>query len=434
MFQKITRRNKEVTGVMLIFSLFFLLGGFGTAAPAEIAAGLKTIVTSPAQLTCDYFALAGMGATYVNAGLVGLACIAVLLLSGFQMNHLSLMAFFLTTGFSFFGMNILNIWPCILGTWLFSRVAKTPFSAQTNFALFATALTPFVSEALCRYPVFDGMAYAMVGRIILAIILGVVCGFLLPILCKHGPNLHKGYSLYNAASVAGFIAIVLFGIMFRGTGHEIPTNTDIGESHGTVVLVFSAVMSVLMIVAGFLLNGKSFKGYKAVITATGHSCDFTNIANAPLTMVNIGIFGLFTTAYYLITGAAFTAPTAGSIICLLAIAPCGAHVLNMLPIMIGYAIASTFGAFELSTQAIIVGLCFAGAMIPVSGRFGSLCGIAAGMIHALIVTTVVTFHGGFCLYNGGFTCAVTVIFLLPILEYFFEPQDKLHLLPRRKKS
>jgi len=419
---------------MLAYTVALLITGLVAGNPAESWSGFLTILRSPAQLTIDYFKIGTVGGTFLNSGLVGLACVLVFALSRTAVNGTSLMAFFLTIGFSFFGINFVNIWPIFLGTWLFSRVAKTPFSAQTNFALFATALTPFVSEALCRYPVFDGLAYAMVGRIVLAIILGVVCGFLLPILCKHGPNLHKGYSLYNAASVAGFIAIVLFGIMFRGTGHEIPTNTDIGESHGTVVLTFSIVMSVLMIVAGFLLNGKSFKGYKAVITATGHSCDFTNIANAPLTMVNIGIFGLFTTAYYLITGAAFTAPTAGSIICLLAIAPCGAHVLNMLPIMIGYAIASTFGAFELNTQAIIVGLCFAGAMIPVSGRFGSLCGIAAGMIHALIVTTVVTFHGGFCLYNGGFTCAVTVIFLLPILEYFFEPQDKLHLLPRRKKS
>ena len=66
MFKNISRRNKECTGIMLIFSLFFLIGGFGTATPAELLEGLKIIVTSPAQLTCDYFALAGMGATYLN--------------------------------------------------------------------------------------------------------------------------------------------------------------------------------------------------------------------------------------------------------------------------------------------------------------------------------------------------------------------------------
>ena len=138
LFQNITRKNKEIFGIMLIFSLFFLNGGFGTASVQELGAGLRTIVTSPAQLTCDYFALAGMGATYVNAGLVGLACMLVLFLSGMSMNGLSLMAFFLTTGFSFFGMNILNIWPCILGAWLFSRVDGTPVKTHVNIALFST--------------------------------------------------------------------------------------------------------------------------------------------------------------------------------------------------------------------------------------------------------------------------------------------------------
>ena len=428
------KKTKQILGIMLAYSLALLITALAAGNPAESWRGFLTILQSPAQLTIDYFKIGTVGGAFLNVGLVGLASTLLLWLSKTPVNGTSLMAFFLTIGFSFFGINFVNIWPCFLGTWLYSRVARTPFSAQANFALFATSLAPFVSEALCRYPIFDGLPGAMVYRALLAILLGAFCGFLLPILCKHGPNLHKGYSLYNAASVAGFIGIFLFALMFRATGHDIPSNTDIGDSHGVIVITFSVVTSVLMLAAGFLLNGRSFKGYKAVMTATGHQCDFTSLANVPLTMVNLGIFGLFTTAYYLLTGASFTGPTAGSIVCLLAIAPCGAHVLNMLPIMIGYAIASTFGAFELNTQAIIVGLCFAGAMIPVSGRFGSLCGIVAGLIHACLVTTVVTFHGGFCLYNGGFTCAVTVIFLLPVLEFFFEPQDKLRILPVRKKA
>ncbi len=427
------KQTKQILGIVVAYSLALVITGLLAGSPAESWNGFLTILQSPSQLTIDYFKIGTVGGTFLNTGLVGLGCALVLWASRGKLTGTTLMAYFLTVGFSFFGINFVNIWPCFLGTWLLAKLTKQSFGSQVNFALFATALAPFVSEALCRYPVFDGLPGEVAWEILLAVLLGVLCGFLLPILCKHGPNLHKGYSLYNAASVAGFIGIVLFGFMFRATGHEIPTNTDIGESHLLIVTLFAVITDVAMIAAGFLMNGRSFKGYKKVLTATGHSCDFTALANVPLTLVNIGVFGLFTTAYYHITGAAFTGPTAGSMVCLLAIAPCGAHVLNMLPIMLGYALASTFGAFELNTQAIIVGLCFAGAMIPVSGRFGSLAGIAAGLIHACIVTTVVTFHGGFCLYNGGFTCAVTVIFLLPILEYFFEPQDKLRLLPRRKK-
>ena len=151
-----------------------------------------------------------------------------------------------------------------------------------------------------------------------------------------------------------------------------------------------------------------------------------------MSLINIGTVGLAATLYYFVTGAPFTGPTVGCIVCLLAVAPCGTTVINLLPIMVGYALAASFCSFELSTQAIAVGLCFAGALSPIAGRYGSLCGVAAGLLHACIVTTVVTFHGGFCLYNGGFTAGVVAIFLVPILEAFFEPNNKAMIFPLLK--
>ena len=415
---------------MLIFSLFFLIGGFGTAGSADLLDGLKVIVTSPAQLTCDYFALAGMGATYLNDGLVGLACIAVLLLSGFQMNHLSLMAFFLTTGFSFFGMNILNIWPCILGTFLYSRVDGTPFKNHVNIALFATSLSPFVSEGMFRHPAFTELP----GKIAFGIALGVIGGLLLPILCKHAPSLHKGYSLYNAAAVSGFIGILLLSFMYRATGFEIPSNTLIGESYFSIVPTFSAIMCLTLVVYGYFINGKHFTGFDKLLFETGYQCDYVGKYGVGLTAANIGLVGLCATLYYVLIGAGMTGPTMGCIICLMAVAPCGAHIINVIPIMLGYMLSSTFAAFELTTPATIVGICFAAAMAPIPGRFGLPCGVIAGLLHACMVTTVVTFHQGFCLYNGGFTCAVTCIILVPVLENFFVPHDHLRLLPTLKKK
>ena len=106
----------------------------------------------------------------------------------------------------------------------------------------------------------------------------------------------------------------------------------------------------------------------------------------------------------------------------------------MLPIIIGYVLAAGCFSFQITTQAIVVGLCYAIAIVPIAGRFGSLMGIVAGFIHAAIVMSIATFHGGFLLYNGGFTCVFVVLMLLPVLEMFFEPQDKLALLPKVKKN
>ncbi len=420
--------SKKLLILTALYSAALVIMGLVWGPIDESLKGLGSIIAAPAQLTRDYFKLGTVGGAFLNAGLVGFGCTAVLLLSKTQLNSLSLLAYFLTVGFGFFGMNIMNIWPCILGTWLYAKVTKQPFAKQANMALFSTALAPFVSEAICRYPLFDSLAM----RIGLGIIIGAFCGFMMPILCGHTPTMHKGYSLYNAACGAGFIGIFLFAVMFRAAGVEIPTNTDIGESQPLAVNVFCLGTSLAMIIAGFFMSGRSFRPYLNILKCTGYKCDYTASQGVGPALVNIGIFGLFTAAYYWLTGAAFTGPTAGVMICLLGAAAVGAHVVTMLPIMLGYVLAAGVFSFTIDAQAIAVGLCFAAAMAPLAGCFGSIAGVAAGFVHAAIVTTVVTFHGGFVLYNGGFTSGITVLLLLPLLEHFFAPADRPRLLPIRK--
>jgi hypothetical protein len=45
-------------------------------------------------------------------------------------------------------------------------------------------------------------------------------------------------------------------------------------------------------------------------------------------------------------------------------------------------------------------------------------------MHYLLVTSVPTLHGGFCLYNGGFTAALICIILVPELERFAKTKDE----------
>lgn len=423
----------KTTRKLLIFisaySIALILCGVLPGMGGDLLAGLFKIMTSPAQLTLDSFKVGTVGGTFINSGLVGLCCVLILGLSRTELNGTSLMAYFLTVGFSFFGINVMNIWPCFFGVWLYTRVKKIPFAKEANMALLSTSLCPFVSEMICRYPVFSGMAGEWAVRIFFGILVGAAGGFLLTVMAKRGHLLNRGYSLYNAANVAGFIGLLFFTILFPVAGVETPNNTEIGASHGGIVNGFCITTCVLMVLTGFFLNGKSFKGFLKLLSSTGYEADFVSRFGAGLTLINIGVFGLFTAAYYLVIGAPFTGPTAGCMICLLAIAPCGAHVLNVLPILLGYALAHLVGAVDISAQSIVVGFCFAGALSPIPGRFGSIAGIPAGFLHALLVTTTVTFHGGFCLYNGGFAAGITAMVLAPLLESLFAPQDHLRILP-----
>jgi hypothetical protein len=49
--------------------------------------------------------------------------------------------------------------------------------------------------------------------------------------------------------------------------------------------------------------------------------------------------------------------------------------------------------------------------------------LAAGL-HYLLVTSVPNLHGGFCLYNGGFTACLICLVLVPELEKFFHTKEE----------
>ncbi len=50
--------------------------------------------------------------------------------------------------------------------------------------------------------------------------------------------------------------------------------------------------------------------------------------------------------------------------------------------------------------------------------FRSRAGFAAGFLCASMCTATSALHGGYVLYNGGFTAGITALILLPILEHY----------------
>ena len=81
-------------------------------------------------------------------------------------------------------------------------------------------------------------------------------------------------------------------------------------------------------------------------------------------------------------------------------------------------------ALTVSNQSIIIGLCYANGLSPISGKYGWGCGVLAGGLHYLLVTAVPALHGGFCLYNGGFTAALICLMLVPQLERFCKTKEE----------
>ena len=152
-----------------------------------------------------------------------------------------------------------------------------------------------------------------------------------------------------------------------------------------------------------------------------------------MALINIGVFGFFLMLYYTLVGGSLNGVTFGLVLCMVCTAVAGSHPGNVWPIMVGYVAMSFLckalfqgesQSLVINAQAILIGMCYANGLSPITGKYGWPFGIAAGMMHYTLVTCVPAMHGGFLLYNGGFTACLLCILFVPVLERFVKTKEE----------
>lgn len=425
--------NRTLKLVFWMFTLAFAVAAVISPDRGEMLSGLKNIYTTPAQVTKDYFEVGSVSAAFANACLMGIVCSALFMLPGAQANGVSFMAFSLTVGFCFWGMTLVNVIPTFLGVILYCLVKKEPVHKNVNLMLFSTGIAPLVTDMMLRYPGLELHGYTP-ASVVWGLVIGIIIGFLTPMLCAYMPNCHKGFSLYNAALAMGTIAFFMRAFLYTFLGGALPpVEAVLGPSRPVVFYTFFGVTFGLCILLGLWMNGWSFKGYGKLLRASGYKTDYGTEFGPALTVMNIGIYGLFLCLYYTLVRGSLNGVTFGLILCMVSCAVAGSHPGNVWPIMVGYVLASllsgalfqgeNFG-LAINAQAILVGMCYANGLSPISGKYGWQYGLIAGMLHYVLVTCVPALHGGYLLYNGGFTAGLVCMFFVPVLEKMVKTKDE----------
>ena len=411
-------------------SACFLIAALFMPDRDTMLSGLWQIWSQPAKISTNDFALGGYAATFLNMGLVGLCFTLLFVVLKAQANNVSTLAFVLTLGFCSWGITVLNIWPTILGVVVYSLVRKEKPGANINAMMFSTGIAPLINDLLVRYPNAEVVGFNLPG-LLLTLVVGFLIGFLLPAGLGHAPNVHKGFDLYSAAVPVCFFAFFLNAALYKTMGVALPAAPaaeTLQVASQAAVNVFCCIVFGLCMVAALAMGCKP-KDYWQLLGAPDHVASVSGKLGTPVFLMNVGVYGLFILAYYNLIGATFNAITFGIIFCMLCTCNSGSHPGNVWPIMLGYAVASvaagwfsqlaggTF-ATAINAQAIVVGLCFANGLSPITSKYGWFWGMVAAMMHYLLVTSVPNMHGGYCLYNGGFTAAVICLILVPELERF----------------
>ena len=395
-------------------SVMLMLLAFIIESPQSLVNGMMTILVSPSQLFTDYMEIASVGSTLSNVAIMlGISIYSYkkleIPLNGTVIGSLGMLA-----GFSFFGKNLFNSIPFMIGVWIYTKVTKQNYRNYVIVGLFGSALGPLIS-----FLAFSGVL-PQGWSVLIAYALGIFIGFILPQLSTQFLGFHQGFSLYNVGFTAGIIGMVVLGFM-NAFGIEVETRTLTSTQSPLILYQLLIGFCVILIVTSFYLHFKKKEKYhfKLLLKLSGRlPSDFVEMTNLATVTLNMSIIGFILLGYVLMNGGQLNGPIVGSIIGVMSFGAFGNQVKNTVPVLVGIMIGSYLTGVEPTSTSALIAAIFGTTLAPVSGYYGPLAGMIAGFVHITLVSHVVVMHGGLNLYNNGFAGGFVAAVLVPIFEIF----------------
>ncbi|MBA1336355.1 MAG: putative MFS-type transporter [Firmicutes bacterium] len=397
---------------MAVFSISLIAFGFIVDTPEEILHGIVRILVESDILISDYIGIGGIGAAFVNSGLLTLIFTMLLHKLEINFNGPAFASLFIVAGFALFGKNLFNVWFIVLGVYLYARFHKDKFSKYIYIALFGTTLAPIVTEIILN------TSLPMHTRLPLGLFTGMSIGFLLPPLSTYLLRVHQGFNLYNIGFTGGLIGTIYVSV-FKSYG-LLPNSRVIWTTGNNALLgIFLAVLFFIMIALGIFMDRNIKHSYKNILGYSGRLVsDFVLLEGFGPSLVNMGICGLIGTIYIVIIGGDLNGPTIGGIFTIVGFGGFGKHPKNILPIFAGVFLGSITKIWGINDPSIQLAALFGTALAPIAGEFGWYFGVLAGFLHSSVVLNVGVLHEGLNLYNNGFAAGIVAAFLVPIIQAF----------------
>lgn len=368
------------------------------------------IIKSSGTLITDYIQIGGIQASVINASLMAMIFNIILAKNNIDYTGITYAALSLIFGFSFFGKNILNIWPIVLGVYLYSQYQREHFKKYIYVAMFGTAMAPIISEIIISSPLHIGF------RLGLGIATGVLMGFVLPNASSYMVKVHHGYNLYNVGFSSGIIGTIVVSL-YKSYGLNINTSFTWSTTK-TLPLSFALYIVLLVLfITGYYYNDRQLKGLFNVYKYSGRLVsDFVVSEGQGIALMNMAINGMLATTLVLILGGDINGPTIAGIFTIIGFGAFGKHFGNILPIWGGVILSIGIRGLTFSDPGVQLTFLFSTGLAPIAGKFGIVFGVIAGMIHASLVMYVGVLHGGINLYNNGFSAGLVAAFIVPLID------------------
>ena len=408
--KKSLREKLSPYGLVIMMYMIFMVAAFMIDTPKEIAKGFVLIVKSRSILVTDYMEVGGIGATLLNAVIVGGASIGLLIRSKVKPNGSTFMALFLTTGFAFFGKNIFNMIPITFGVWLYAKKQGEPFLNYSLVALLSATISPIVSE-LSYLEIWKGPMNMIFG-----ISVGILAGFLFPMVSAFTVRVHDGYVLYNLGFAGGLISTFLVSLL-KIRGIDVETVT-IWSSGNNLFLGCLFYFIFLMVIIYGLIKGnrkKVFHHLKIIMRHSGRLVADFYTQFGENAFINMGILGILGVTVVLLLGGDLNGPTLSGILTMAGFGCFGKHLRNVIPVMVGAFLGTIVNLGDVTSPGNILAILFCTGLAPIAGQFGVIWGIVAGFLHVNFTAHIGVVNQGMNLYNNGFGAGFVALLLVPVI-------------------
>lgn len=181
----------NVPALCLIYGYFAIVFFYGLLLEGFRLAPWVRLLRHPGRSIADFILLDGVGASFMNMGIMGAVCLTYIVVIGGDLSGPVLGAILTVMGFSSFGIHLKNYLPVLLGVILAGLLNILPINAPSFqlVALFVAGLSPIAGQFGVAAGLVAGFLHAGV-----ALYITTVCG---------------GMNLYNNGFAAGFVAIIM---------------------------------------------------------------------------------------------------------------------------------------------------------------------------------------------------------------------------------
>ncbi len=388
-------KNKHIEiSILFTITLFFVSSLFFIDYNTFVK-DIKNTVTNSNLLLTGSTSLGGFGISLLLTSFVGMFTYVIAKISNVKFQGLIFAAMILQMGFAFIGKNVLNVIPIYLGTMLYAKHKKDQFRDFFPTAIFATGIVPFIS-----YFIYSGIMPLPYNWIV-AIFIGLLIGFVTPSIALSVLRAHDGYTLHNTGFAIGFLGLLGYGFLsfFEKTSDRVNVLT---VNYHTEFLILFSILVAFLLVYPFFLKTNFFKNIIPLFKKSGRvPSDFVNIFDQSTAIFNAGLMGLLSILTVLVLQVEINELVIAAMLSVLGFGMFGNHITNSVPIMLGVYLGSLF--LDIDSATLVATMLFATALAPISGTFTSLVGVVAGFTHIVLTSIIINTHGGFVLYNNGFT-------------------------------